>query len=344
MATLYEVLADAQHGEALDKISHEFGLTPEQTKAAVSALLPAISMGLKRATTTPEGLGDLLGLMGQQSDLYTMYENPGAAFSREGRAAGNAVLAKMFGSPDASRAIAAQAKQLSGVTSSILKKLLPVIVGILISGLMRSKSGKTAPAPAPQPQADAGGGVLADILRQIFGQGGAEPSASGPSGIPPLKDILGKEREGSPAPTPRKVPESHPSPVPGSQQSPETGSPGPAPLDPGSDLMATVLRELEKAIREGRLKPVVIGPVEIPTPGQTGQGQPSSGQKQPAPGGADIFGQILREILGGAGGQTRQGAGAAVFGDLLEPGATIAPNQRDAFQQVLDRFLGATSR
>ncbi len=340
MATLYEVLADAQHGEALDQISHEFGLTPEQTKAAVSALLPAISMGLKRSTTTPEGLGELLGLMGQQPDLYAMYEDPGAAFSREGRSAGNAVLSNMFGSPDASRAIAVQAQQLSGVTSGILKKLLPVLAGILISGLMRSKSGKTAPAPTPQPQADTGGGVLGEILRQIFGQGGAEPSASGPSGIPPLKDILGKEREGSPAPTPRQVPESQPSPTPGI----ETGSqPSPAPLDPGSDLMATILRELEKAIREGRLKPVVIGPVEIP--GQAGPGQPSPGQKQPAPGGADIFGQILREILGGAGGQTRQGAGAAVFGDLLEPGdATIAPNQRDAFQEVLDRFLGGTSR
>ncbi len=340
MATLYEVLADAQHGEALDQISQQFGLSPQQTQAAVSALLPAMSMGLKRSTTTPEGLGELFGLMGQQPDLYAMYDDPNAAFSSEGRSAGNVVLSNMFGSPDASRAIAAQAQQLSGVTSGILKKLLPVLAGILISGLMRGKPGKAEPTPVPQSQADAGGGVLADILRQIFGQAGTGPSASGQSGIPPLKDILGKEREDAPAPTPRQVPESQPSPTPGT----ETGNqPSPAPLDPGSDLMATILRELEKAIREGRLKPVVIGPVEIPIPGQTGPAQSSPGQNQPAPGGADIFGQILREILGGAGGKTPQGAGAAVFGDLLEPGATVAPNQRDAFQQVLDRFLGGTS-
>jgi hypothetical protein len=108
--------------------------------------------------------------------------------------------------------------------------------------------------------------------------------------------------------------------------------------------MASILRELEKAIREGRLKPVVIGPVEIPIPGQANPRQPSPGQAQPMPGGTDIFGQVLREILSGAGSQTRQGAGAAVFGDRLEPGATVVPNQRDAFQEVLDRFLGATSR
>jgi hypothetical protein len=113
--------------------------------------------------------------------------------------------------------------------------------------------------------------------------------------------------------------------------------------------MVVILRELEKAIREGRLKPVVIGPVEIGIPGQTGgqqsPGQQSPGQTPQAPAGTDIFGQILREILGGAGAQAgRQGAGAAVFGDLIEPGQKVAQKERDAFQEVLDSFLGAARR
>jgi hypothetical protein len=103
MATLYEVLANAQQGEALDQIGHAYGLTPQQTQAAVAALLPAMLMGLKRSMTTPDGLGQFLSLMGSQPDLYAMYEDPGAAFSREGWAAGNAVLSNMFGSPDVSR-------------------------------------------------------------------------------------------------------------------------------------------------------------------------------------------------------------------------------------------------
>ena len=172
MANLYEILAEAQHGEALADIGREYGLTEEQTQAAVASLLPAISMGLKQATATPEGLGNLLALMAARPDLYAMYDNPRAAFSSEGREAGNAALAAMFGSPDASRAITGQAQQLSGVTSAILKKLLPVIVGMIISGLMRSGSGKAAPAPqAPAPVPDQGGGALIDILKQIFGQG-----------------------------------------------------------------------------------------------------------------------------------------------------------------------------
>ena len=100
-----------------------------------------------------------------------MYDDPQVAFSREGRAAGNAALSRMFVSPDASRAIADQAQQLSGISSTILKKLLPVLAGIIISSLMKSGSGKAAPsAPAPQPAPDLGGG-LGDILRQIFRQG-----------------------------------------------------------------------------------------------------------------------------------------------------------------------------
>src|SRR3990172_321412 len=39
-------------------------------------------------------------------------------------------------------------------------------------------------------------------------------------------------------------------------------------LPPGGDLVSQILRDLEKAIREGRLKPVVIGPYEVEIPGQ----------------------------------------------------------------------------
>jgi hypothetical protein len=64
MASLYETLSDAQQGEAIAELGREFGLTPEQTQAAVESLLPAISLGLKQSTATPEGLGELFAIMG----------------------------------------------------------------------------------------------------------------------------------------------------------------------------------------------------------------------------------------------------------------------------------------
>src|SRR5262245_31245023 len=247
----------------------------------------------------------------------------------------------MFGSPDASRAIADQAEQYSGVSSAILKKLLPILAGLVISGLRRSGSGEAAPS-APQTAPDQGGGLI-DILRQIFGQGAAEtagPTASpAPSGPPPsstpggnLGDEIGPGRN---------------------YRIPTGGQPSPIPTDaggqaiPGGDVFGQILTELGKAIQDGRLKPVVIGPVEIPMPG-AGTGTP--GQPQQVPGG-DILGQILRDILSGAGGQVQvpkqalmNGAGAAVFGDRLEAGRDIDQGQLDGFQQVFNRFLGAQSR
>ena len=174
MQNLYDVLADAQNGEAMAKLGREYGLSPQQTRAAVAALLPAISMGLKRSTATPEGLGDLFALMGTQPDLYAMYDDPRAAFSREGRSAGNAALARMFGSPDASRAIANQAQQLSGISSAILKKLLPVHRRDyhLRPDAQWIRKGRAICTPT---LAGPGGGLI-DILRQIFRQGaGADP-------------------------------------------------------------------------------------------------------------------------------------------------------------------------
>ena len=53
MATLYETLADAQNGQAMAAVGREFGLSPEQTQSAVSALLPAISTGIEAGNAVP---------------------------------------------------------------------------------------------------------------------------------------------------------------------------------------------------------------------------------------------------------------------------------------------------
>jgi hypothetical protein len=350
MANLYDILANAQHGDAMAEIGRAYGLTPEQTDAAVASLLPAISMGLKRATETPEGLGNLFALMAQQPYLYASYDDPRAAFSPQSMAAGNAVLSQMFGSPEASRAIAAQAQNLSGVTSAILKKLLPVIIGMIISGLMRSGSGRAAPQPqpAPTPAPDQGGGLI-DILRQIFQQGGAEASGqprsgsgsgSSPWGIPPIGDILGSP-QGEVTNKPQPVPQS---PIPSDRPArvPTDSGDGSA---PGGDVLGQILRELEKAVREGRVKPVIVGPFEIDIPGTA---KPSSPSQQQTPGG-DILGQILRDMLSGKGGKLQlpgqaSGFGSAVFGDRFEIGRDIDQSQIDSLQEVFDRFLGAQQR
>src|SRR5262245_26974459 len=108
MASLSEILDDAHDGEVMSALGREFGLTSAQTQAAVTALLPAISTGLKQSTATVDGLGNLLGMMGQQQDLQDMYDDPTTAFGPAGIAAGNDALSVIFGSPDVSRGVVDQ--------------------------------------------------------------------------------------------------------------------------------------------------------------------------------------------------------------------------------------------
>jgi hypothetical protein len=341
MPSLYELLNNAHDGEGMTALGREFGLTPTQTEAAVTALLPAISMGLKQSTATVDGLGNLLGVMGQQQDLQDMYYDPETAFGPDGLAAGKDALSVIFGSPDVSRAVIDQAQNFSGVSSNILKKMLPVLAGVLLSGLMRSgASGKTASSGAPIPS----GGSLGDILGQIFGRG-----------MPGSPD--------APADPGQKFP---PPPI----QPPALPTEAGGQASPEGDILGSILRELEKGIREGRIKPVIIGggPVQIPMPGGQQSPTPSSPGAPGTPG--DIFGQILRDILGGAVGGPPQmppgrqgqsprtkdlsdlskqlgvmgGAGAAVFGDHFEAGQDVEQKHIDNIQNVFDRFFGVQGR
>jgi hypothetical protein len=362
MATLQDILANAQGGQAMEQVARAYGLTPEQTQQAVHSLLPAISMGLKRSTATPEGLGKLFSVAGQQPDLYAMYENPAAAFSPEGVDAGNAVLANIFGSPEASRAVANQAQQLSGIGGAILKKILPVIAGVLLSGLMRGGPGQAAPAPQPAPRqpAPSGGGGLFDIFREIFQQGAGGPISSSPTGsgqspVPPIGDILDTIGDGRRAPEkPQRTKFPVPDAAPQDQTVPFPGPIGDGPKGqpmPGGDIFGQILTELGKAIQDGRVKPVIVGPYEVDIPGGVNipdQQAPSEQGEPQAPGGGDIFGQILREVLGRAMGQgqtPRQGlmdpassAGSLVFGDMLEAGTKIDQRHVDSLQEIFDRF------
>jgi hypothetical protein len=334
MASLYEILENANGGEAIAILGRELELTPEQTQSAITALLPAISSGLKQSTSDVDGLGNLFALMGQQKDLPGLFDDAKMALSPDGLAAGNQALSLIFGSQDVSQGIVDQAQKFSGVSSSALEKLLPALTGIAVSGLMRSGSSASASlggAQAAMSPFGAGGG-LGDILGQVFGRvltGGAAPApAPSSGGAGPLGDILGQifgqgaGPGGATAPAPQ-------------------GSPFPSPANtgggqgaPGGDLLSMIFREVLKGIQNGTIKPVIIGgggPVQIPMPGGPG-GQDGSGAPQ-VPGG-DIFGKILRDVLGGALGGGAAGGGSAQAPQMPQGGGAQIPQMPQTAPQA----------
>lgn len=195
MATLYDMLAGAQNGSGMEALARQFGLSQQQAQAAVDALLPAFSQGLKRNASDPYGLGGLLSMWaGGQHAQYT--DNAAAASSPEGVAAGNDILGQLFGSKDLSRAVASQAAQATGIGQQLLQQMLPVIASMLMGGMARQSADQF------QGQAQAGGfgasNPFGEIIEQMMkqggmpgGMGGARPSPGGnPMGDNPLGKIL----------------------------------------------------------------------------------------------------------------------------------------------------------
>lgn len=323
MANLNEILENANGGEAIPILGQELGLTPEQTQSAITALLPAISSGLKQSTSSVDGLGNLFALMGQQKDLPGLFEDAKTALSPDGLAAGNQALSLIFGSQEASQAIVDQAQKFSGVSSSVLDKMLPALTGIAVSGLMRSGSPATAPLGGAQGALSpfGAGGGLGDILGQVFGRvltGGAAPApAPSSGGAGPLGDILGQifgQGAGSGRAT---------APAPQSSPFPSPADTGGGQAAPGGDLLSMIFREVLKGIQNGSIKPVIIGgggPIQIPT-GAPG-GQDGSGAQVP---GGDIFGKILRDVLGGALGGGAAGGGSAQAPQMPQGGGAQMP-------------------
>ena len=175
MLPLFDMMLKAQNGAAMDAMARQFNLAQEQAAQAMAALTPAFSSGLKRTATNPYDFGALMNTM--MSGSYAKYfEDLGKTFTPQGVADGNAVLEKLFGSPEVSRAIAAQAEQLTGVGQDILKKMMPAMADTLMGGMFKQATG----------QMQQGGDLFAStpmgqMTKQWLDSLGLQPKAKSPS-------------------------------------------------------------------------------------------------------------------------------------------------------------------
>lgn len=136
MLPLFDMMTKAQGGNAMEAMAKQFGLAQEQMQQAMAALMPAFSTGLKRSVTNPYDFSSLM--TAAASGNYAQYfEDLTKAFSPKGIADGNNVLALIFGSKDVSRAVAAQAEQMSGIGQDIYKQMMPVVANTMMGGFFK---------------------------------------------------------------------------------------------------------------------------------------------------------------------------------------------------------------
>jgi len=162
MLSLYDMMMQAQNGNAVEAMARQFGLAQEQATKAVAALMPAFSEGFKRNAANPYDLAAFMKAL-TGGDHVKYFEDIGKAFTPQGLAEGNGILGHLFGSKDVSRAIAAQAAQMTGIGQEIYKQMLPVMASALMGGIFKQSLAPFFPG------ADAGKAAVnpfADMMQQ----------------------------------------------------------------------------------------------------------------------------------------------------------------------------------
>ncbi len=166
---ILEALMAAQGGGAARQLGQQFGLSDDQTSAALSALVPALAAGLAKNATREGGLEGLTAALA--SGRHGSYLDDLSSLTRtETVADGNGILGHILGSKDMSRQVAAQAAASSGVGSDVLKRMLPVVAAMVMGAMAKNAGGRAATAGLPGglgANAGAGGGLL-DMLTPML--------------------------------------------------------------------------------------------------------------------------------------------------------------------------------
>lgn len=203
---LLDMIMQAQGGATAQQAGQKLGLDPSQTQTAIAALLPAISSALKQNTQSPQGLAGLLGAL--QNGNHSQYiDQPEALARPETVTEGNAILGHLFGSKEVSRAVAGRASEQTGISSDLLKQMLPLVASMAMGSLSKQTQApdmKSQLAQMAISQMMGGGaksGGLGGLLGGLLGGGARKQQAqiqqSHQQGMGLLGKMLDADGDGS---------------------------------------------------------------------------------------------------------------------------------------------------
>jgi len=154
-----------QETGAIDSIAKELGVDPAMARTGASVLLPAILAGMGRsgagqdAGAATGGLGGLIGALGGASGGGLLDLVLGSQPTPVDK--GNDILGQIFGNKDVSRSVADEAAGASGLSSDLLRKMLPLLA-MAVAGYLAQQAGK-----GDATGGNAGGGALGGLLGAI---------------------------------------------------------------------------------------------------------------------------------------------------------------------------------
>ena len=129
--------ATGQTDNIVNALAGQFGLQGGQANDVMGQVLGALGGGVKNVKQQG-GLESLMGAL-QDKNTEQYIEQPQAAM--QATDTGNQILGQLFGSKEVSRNVAAQVEQKSGVSSAIIKKMLPVIATMAMGAMTKKVGG-----------------------------------------------------------------------------------------------------------------------------------------------------------------------------------------------------------
>lgn len=205
---LNQILQSAQGGQGVNNLANQFGLTPEQTQAAINGMIPAFSQAMQGAMTNPSAIGSILSqiVSGAHGPAYSGAATPNAATPTTAGVPGTPgsdVLSSIFGNPQIMGPLTQHISQASGVSPQVLAQMMPAVASMIMGGLMHNMSnqgfggvlgqlasaasqpgglgsifGNAAPGATPGATAGGGGGLFGTLLNSVFGGGQAGAAAT----------------------------------------------------------------------------------------------------------------------------------------------------------------------
>lgn len=161
MSNILDVLFADDNKDAIVELQKNFDLSDSETRTAVEELIPALSRGLQKNTQDAPGMDDLLDAL-RTGEHERYMEKPNSLGTSDTTKDGNDILGHIFGDKKVSREVANRVSKKSGLSSTLLKKMLPVVASLVMGALSKKVMGGSRRSGSAN-QAGAGG-LLTSLL------------------------------------------------------------------------------------------------------------------------------------------------------------------------------------
>ncbi len=182
---LFDMVLNAGKGAALDKLAGQNNISTDQTSEVLAQLMPVLAGRMQNNVQQENGLDSLLSALGK-GNHQRYVDDPDLLADSATQLEGNKILGHLLGSKDQSRQVADQVAGSTGVSASIIKKILPMAATMLMGAM--SKGTQSSGLLGQLGGGGSGGGLLGSILGSLGGNTGKSGATDLVGGL--LKSFL----------------------------------------------------------------------------------------------------------------------------------------------------------